>query len=69
MGERCYVCGGVGRRSSFVLAAGDEIEGECPDCEGTGILPPPIGYGTGGVVDPEAARRMSDSIDANGANR
>lgn len=36
--ERCYVCGGSGRRSSFVLAVGHEIEGECPDCEGTGVL-------------------------------
>lgn len=27
---------------------------------------PPIGYGTGGVIDPEDARRMSASIDANG---
>ena len=36
--ERCYICGGAGRRSSFVLAMGAEIEGECPDCAGTGRL-------------------------------
>lgn len=42
MSERCYVCGGSGRRSSWVNAAHGEIEGECPDCAGTGILPPPI---------------------------
>jgi hypothetical protein len=41
MGERCYICGGSGRRSSFVAAAHGEVEGDCPDCLGTGWLPAP----------------------------
>ena len=35
---RCYICGGRGRRSSWVNELGREVEGECPDCHGTGNL-------------------------------
>lgn len=36
--RRCTVCGGRGRRSSWINELGREIEGECPDCNGTGVL-------------------------------
>ena len=35
-GDRCIVCGGKGRRSSWVNELGREVEGECRDCDGTG---------------------------------
>lgn len=55
--ERCYICGGIGRRSSFVLAVGQYVEGECPDCEGTGRLPV-VPTPTGDI------REALDAIDA-----
>lgn len=35
----CLPCGGRGERSSWVMAVGADVAGECPDCEGTGGWP------------------------------
>lgn len=36
VGGKCIVCGGRGRRASWVNELGREIEQSCPDCHGTG---------------------------------
>lgn len=33
---QCIVCAGRGRRSTWVNELQQEIEGDCPDCDGTG---------------------------------
>ena len=32
----CLPCGGRGKRSSWINKLGREVEGRCPDCNGTG---------------------------------
>jgi DnaJ-class molecular chaperone len=36
--DRCWVCAGKGTRSSWINKLGREVEGRCPDCNGTGRL-------------------------------
>jgi hypothetical protein len=36
---RCWACAGKGTRSSWINKLGREVEGRCPDCNGTGRLP------------------------------
>jgi DnaJ-class molecular chaperone len=55
----CRSCGGKGVYG--------EPPRNCDECAGTGWIMEVRGsFGTGSVVSPEAAERMSRSIDANG---
>lgn len=59
---RCYICGGKGRRSTWVNELGREIEGKCPDCDGTGALTAFFFKQWGGRTPKAAARELDGRI-------
>lgn len=61
--DRCWVCAGSGRRSSWVNELYQEVESACPDCDGTGILPGESADPGGHVRKDVIEEHLPDSIE------